>query len=81
MHRIALNTFGLKNSVLLILSPSIITTIAMFTTKVTIYRPQIRNSQPRSSDLKYRHTIQATTAEPKEKAMKYQLYLPSYFAR
>ena len=28
-----------------------------------------------------RHTIQATTAVPKEKAMKYQLDLPSYFAR
>ena len=81
MHRIALNTFGLKNSVLLILSPSIITTTAMFTTKATIYRPQIRKSQPRYSDFKCKHTIQAATAGPKVQTMEYQLELPSYFAR
>ena len=81
MHSIAFNTFRLKSSVLLILSPSINTTIAMFTTKATIYRPQIRKSQPRYSDFKHKHTIQAATAGPKVKAIQYQLELPSYFAR
>ena len=41
MHRIALNTFGLKNSVLLTLSPTSANTIAMFVTKANIYIAQI----------------------------------------
>ena len=87
MHRITFNTFGHKNSVLLILSPTILNTIAMFTTKAKIFRPQIRKSQARYRDLKRRNDlkrrtrIQAKTAGLKEKAMKYQLDLPSYFAR
>ena len=81
MHRIALNTFGLKKSVLLTLSPTITNTIAMFATKAKIYRPQIRKSQRRHSDFNHRRRIQAQIAGPKEKAMKYQLDLPSYLAR
>ena len=80
MHRIAFNAFGLKNSVLLILSPTSTTTVPMFTTKAITYRPQIRKSQRRDSDLKDFH-IQTTTAGTKEITMKYQLDLPSYFAR
>ena len=81
MHRIALNTFGLKNSVLLTLSPTITYTIATFATKAKIYIPQIRKSQRRHSDFNHRRRIQAKTAGPKEKAMKYQLDLPSYLVR
>ena len=51
MHRIAFNTFRLKNSVLLILSPTNPNTVAIFITKATIYRNQILKSRRRHTDL------------------------------
>ena len=77
MHRTIFNTFGPKNSVLSILSPTFPNTIAMFTTKATMYRPQIWKRQPRYSASKNRKKIQTKTAGPKEKTMRYQLDVPS----
>ena len=81
MHRIIFNTFGPKNSVLSIPSPTFPNTIAMFTTKATIYKTQIQKRQPRCSALKSRPRIQTKTAGPNKKVVRYQLELPSYFAR
>ena len=81
MHRIAFNTFGLKTSVLLILSPTIANITAMFTTKATIYRPQTLKRLLREGEFERRYTNKTPIAGPKERAMKYHLELPSYFAR
>ena len=81
MHRIIFNTFGPKNSVLSILSPTVTNTISMFTTKATIQKTQIQKRQPRCSALNSRRRIQTKTAGPKKMVVRYQLELPSYLAR